>query len=189
MKNRIVLVALLALVFIGCEKSGQERYDPAVKEGGAGKDQAQQQPYYYGLIEEYLSVLEQEPQNRAVTIALANAYYDSGNWKQAIIYYERALRMQPDDPDIVTDLGTCYRNIGMPDRAIENYRRALQYSPSHLNARYNLGIVYGQDKKDYAMAIREWEELLRIAPTFHHAAVMRETMKSFKRKLSAGGGK
>ncbi len=154
------------------------------------KDQPQdtpRQPYYYGLIEEYRSVLAEDPGNRAAIIALANAYYDSGNWRTAIFYYERALELDPHDPDILTDLGTCYRNSGNPERAFQFYQKALHQNPDHLNARYNLGIVYAHDRKDLAGAVREWEYLLRIAPMFPHAAKMREMIALYKKKIGGRG--
>lgn len=187
MKNRITIIALLLLTLLpGCQKPEKEQRVALLK-GREGKPEAAKQPYYYGLVEEYRNILAEDPHNRAATIALANAFYDSGNWKEAIIYYERSLRLEPHDSDIRTDLGTCYRNIGMPDRAIVEYQKALEQTPGHVNARYNLGVVYAYDKKDYASAVREWEELLRIAPGFHHADVIRHTIKSFKKKIAGKG--
>jgi cytochrome c-type biogenesis protein CcmH/NrfG len=187
MKNGIVAAAIILAFLCGCTKADGKRNQPAKTTDE--KQQTSQQPYYYGLIEEYRTMLAEDPHNRAATIALGNAFFDSGSWKEAITYYERALRLEPHDPDILTDLGTCYRNISMPDRATELYRRALQYSPGHLNARYNLGVVYAYDKKDYASAVREWEELLRIAPGFHQADMMRQAIRSFKAQMAGKGEK
>jgi tetratricopeptide (TPR) repeat protein len=187
MKDGIVTAAVILVLLHGCTSADEKKNQSA--KGRDTRQETSQQPYYYGLIEEYRTILAEDPHNRAATIALGNAFYDTGNWKEAIAYYERALRLEPHDPDILTDLGTCYRNIGIPDRAIEQYRRALQYNPGHLNARYNLGVVYAYDKKDQASAIREWEELLRVAPGFHHADVMRQAIKSFRAKTAGKGEK
>ncbi len=185
MRNGITTAAVLLALLFGCGKTEETRRPPAKAKNANAT--ASQQPYYYGLIEEYRTILAEDPRNRAATIALGNAYYDSGLWKEAITYYERALQLDPRDPDILTDLGTCYRNTGKSDRAIELYKKALQDNPGHLNAMYNLGIVYAYDKKEYLNAIREWEELLRIAPGFHHAAAMRDAIKSFKKKMAGKG--
>lgn len=185
----LIIAALLALPFFGCSSPTEQRRAHLLKEQREQKDQQGElrQPYYYGLIEEYRGVLAEDPHNRAALVALANAYYDSGNWRQAIHYYERALAQDPHDPDILTDLGTSYRNSGNSDRAFQYYRKALHQNPDHLNARYNLGIVYAYDRKNYAGAIREWEHLLRIAPTFPHAAQMRESIEMFRRKMAGRG--
>ncbi|HWR73396.1 MAG TPA: tetratricopeptide repeat protein [Nitrospirota bacterium] len=183
----LIIAMLLALPLFGCNSPTEERRVNLLKEKKTRPQDAPRQPYYYGLIEEYRGVLAEDPHNRAAIIALANAYYDSGNWRQAIVYYERALALDPHDADILTDLGTSYRNSGNPDRAFQYYQKALHQNPDHLNARYNLGIVYAYDRKDYAGAIREWEYLLRIAPTFPHAAKMRESIALFKKKTAGRG--
>lgn len=183
----VSIALLLALALTGCRPATEERRANLLNEEKKQRQQPPQQPYYFGLIEEYRGVLAQDPNNRAANIALANAYYDSGEWQMAIAYYERALSLDPHDADILTDVGTCYRNSRRPDDALRYYQKALRQNPDHLNARYNMGIVYAYDKKDYAGAIREWEHLLRIAPAFPHAWTMRESIVSFRKKLSAGG--
>jgi len=85
-----------------------------------------------------------------------------------------------------TDMGTAYRNIGMPDRALAEYRAALEHEPSHLNARYNMGIIYAHHKKDYKAAIQIWEELLRIAPNFPQAADVRAGIAAFGKDRKKG---
>ncbi len=143
-------------------------------------------PYYHGLIEEYRTVLADDPQNLAATIGLANALYDAGQWTDAIGYYDRALRMNPHNADLVTDKGTCYRNIGMIDEAAREYLRALQIDPTHQNALFNLGIVYSQDKKDRAGAARYWRRLLEIAPNHPQADYIRASLENFRRTVRKG---
>ncbi len=182
MKITIAAAAVFCALLPGCNKPDTGGQPP---QAGVKPDAAQQ-PYYYGLIEEYRAILAEDPDNLAGIIALANAYFDSGQWKEAIAFYERALRINPHDPDIRTDLGTSYRNIGMPDRALTEYHTALQYDPVHLNARYNMGIVYAYDKKDYGRAVQVWEELLRLSPSYSRADSMRLHIKSFKKMAGKG---
>ena len=138
-------------------------------------------PYFYGLIEEYRGILAEDPHNLAAIIALGNAYFDAGQWKQAIKHYEQALLLDPANTDVITDMGTCYRNLGAPDRAIVEYERALKREPMHQNALFNLGIVYGFDKKDYAKAIRYWEQLLHVSPKHPRAGFVLATIAQFKK--------
>jgi tetratricopeptide (TPR) repeat protein len=143
-------------------------------------------PYYYGLIEEYRSELAEDPDNLAANIALANALYDAGQWREAITYYDRALRLDPRNADVVTDRGTCFRNMGMADEAVAEYHRALKLDPSNQDALYNLGVVYSHDKKDLAKAILFWERLLEIAPKHPQANDIRASIENFRRALKAG---
>jgi len=142
-----------------------------------------QSPYYSGLIEEYRRILAEDPYNLAAITALGNAYFDYGQWKEAIQIYERALLINPGDADVRTDLGTAYRNIGMTDRALAEYRTALKYDPGHLNARYNTGVVYATNKKNYKEATRIWEDLLKIAPNYPQAEQMKSMIMTFNKAL------
>jgi tetratricopeptide (TPR) repeat protein len=172
-----VLVSLLAAG--GCSKNKQKaavQVDRAAAEKG-------QAPYYDGLIEEYQNVLAADPHNLVALIALGNAYYNIGKWKLAIHYYEQALQLNPHEADVMTDIGTCFRNLGMPDRAITMYERTLAIEPTHQNALFNLGVVYGYDRKDYAKAIRYWEQLLHVSPKHPKAAYLQATMAQFKKAM------
>jgi tetratricopeptide (TPR) repeat protein len=172
-----VLVSLLAAG--GCSKNEQkaaEQVDRAAAEKGQG-------PSYDGLIEEYQNVLAGDPHNLVALIALGNAYYDSGKWKLAIQYYEQALQLNPHQADVITDMGTCFRNLGMPDRAITSYERTLAIEPTHQNALFNLGVVYGYDRKNYAKAIRYWEQLLSVSPKHPKAEYLQATMAQFRKAM------
>jgi len=183
-KTVIVAGVLLALTVVdGCR-------DQQKNAAGSGHQAAEQMtadknktPYFYGLIEEYQNVLAEDPHNLAAIIALGNAYFDAGQWKQAIGSYEQALLLNPANADVITDMGTCYRNLNMPDRAIAEYERALKREPMHQNALFNLGIVYGFDRKDYATAIRYWEQLLHVAPKHRRADYLLANMAQFKKAM------
>jgi tetratricopeptide (TPR) repeat protein len=182
----LVLAAVgAAVAAVGCKNdrtaSGPGRPGSPMVQDGQG-----QSPYYHGLIEEYRSIVAEDPHNLAANIALANAYYDTGQWKDAIGFYEQALRLNPANPDLITDMGTCYRNLGMPDQAILAYERALSLEPSHQNAIFNLGVVYGYDKKNYRKAIALWERLLQLAPKHPHASEIRASLAGFRTLLKEG---
>lgn len=173
------VAAILCFSPAGC-RSPEEQRRAHLMTDEKKEDPSTQQPYYPGLIEEYLNVLAGDPNNWAAIVALANAFFESGQWREAIEYYQEALRLDPHDADIRTDLGTCYRNLGMPDRAIAEYRKARMYNPGHLHARYQLGIVYAYHTNDHAKAIREWEDLLNIAPGFPHAQEIRKAIRTLR---------
>lgn len=182
------MVLSILLFLSGCRKTETTTTTgiPTVTEHKAQAD-AVQHPYFHGLIEEYRTILAGDPNNLAALVALGNAYFDSANWPQAAIMYEHALLLDPRNADVRTDMGTCYRNMGKADRALTEYRHALEHDDSHLNARYNMGVVYAYDKKDVRTAIRIWEELLRISPTYSHARDMRAAMETFKRSTGRTG--
>ena len=174
--------ALLVLTIAGgCREQEKKIAVPGHHAAGPIAGEKSTTPYFYGLIEEYKSVLADDPHNLAAIIALGNAYFDAGLWKQAIMHYEQALQLDPANADVITDMGTCYRNMGASGRAIAEYERALKIEPVHQNALFNLGIVYGFDRKDYATAIGYWEKLLHVAPKHPRADYLQATIAQFKK--------
>ena len=181
MKRLFIGIAACLLLFTACRRAEEKRTATAAGQHPVADDRA---PYYPGLIEEYRTILAEDPDNLAATIALGNAYLESGAWPDAIRQYEQALERDPRNADVRTDLGTAYRNSGMPERALAEYRLALKYEPGHLNARYAIGMVYGFDLRNYGLAIHVWEELLRLAPNYPRADSMRSSMALFRNTLA-----
>jgi cytochrome c-type biogenesis protein CcmH/NrfG len=62
------------------------------------------------------------------------------------------------------------------------YRRALALEPSRWRPLQRRG-VYAYDVKDYKRAITVWEQLLRLAPNYPDAEVMRAAIAKFKKAL------
>ncbi len=184
--NTIFVTAVLCVFLLSdCTKSRENNIATALPPPQSGDAEQAKIPDYAGLISEYQSMLVEDPENLAVLVALGNAYYDSGAWRNAIIAYERALQIEPRNADIRTDLGTSYRNLGQYDRALIEYHLALEFDPSHLNARYNMGIVYANDKKDARAAVHVWQEILKLAPNYPQAEFLRSNIA----KLNKGANK
>jgi len=177
----ILAGAIIAMTMAGGCKNAEKETGRA--EPGPVTGEKTRTPYYYGLIEEYRGILAGDPHNLAANIALGNAYFEAGQWKLAIQFYEQALHFDPSNADVITDMGTCYRNLGMPDRAIAEYVRALKIEPTHQNALFNLGVVYGYDRKDYATAIRYWERLLHVSPKHPRAEYLQANIAQFKKAM------
>jgi tetratricopeptide (TPR) repeat protein len=187
MKSVLVAASVFLALFTGCRNDDVKK-PTAVPTAAAHAPKSEAlTPYYYGLIEEYRTILAEDPNNLAAVLALGNAYFDSGQWQEAIHMYERALAIDPRSADVHTDMGTAYRNMGRPDRALAEYRRALDLEPGHVEARYNLGVVYAYDVKNYTQAINEWEQLLRVAPNHPHADTIRMTIAAFKNARKKDG--
>jgi len=183
MKSVLVAASVFLAFFTGCRNTDVKKPIAVPTAAVHAPKSEALTPYYYGLIEEYRTVLAEDPNNLAAVQALGNAYFDSGQWQEAIHMYERALAVNPRSTDVRTDMGTAYRNMGRPDRAIAEYRSALKLEPGHVSARYNLGVVYAYDVKDYKRAITIWEQLLRLAPNHPEADAMRTAIARFKKAL------
>ncbi len=183
MKTTLMAAVCCAAILSGCSRVEEKKAPSAHhRTEQVTKPDDGQTPYYQGLIEEYQSILAADPNNLTALIALGDAYFDTGRWKEASKFYEQALLLDPRNADVRSDLGTTYRELGMPDQALAEYRLALGHDPGHLNARYNMGIVYAYDKKDPRTAIHIWEELLKMAPQFPQADAIRLNVATLKQQ-------
>ena len=80
--------------------------------------------------------LDQNPDDRAAIVKLANYYYDRGEWTEAEEWYERALEISADDPNVLTDLAVVQRNLGEPQLSLKTLAKALAVKPDHWQAIY-----------------------------------------------------
>jgi len=107
---------------------------------------------------------------------------DAQRFAEAIISYQRALDLDPKNVDVRVDMGTCYRGVGQPERAIEEYKKGMKYNPRHAMAYLNSGIVYANDLKKNAEALKSFEKYLELAPNAPNAADIRQEIQRLKGK-------
>ncbi|MES1182156.1 MAG: tetratricopeptide repeat protein, partial [Flavobacterium sp.] len=92
-------------------------------------------------------------------------YYSKGldeskneNYKEAISYFEKAVKTDPEFAFAWDNMGICYRKLGDYDKALDAYKKSLQIDPNGLMPLQNIAIVY-QYKKQYPEAISAYEKL------------------------------
>jgi cytochrome c-type biogenesis protein CcmH/NrfG len=95
---------------------------------------------------------------------LASAHYfiaqilrDQGKYKEAIPYYEEALRQYPYDRVVLNQLGRDYFLQRRYHDAIRQFRKALAVDPENLSANYNLMLCYtglGKPKVAHQFEVR-----------------------------------
>lgn len=90
--------------------------------------------------------VEADPADRNTIVSLGNALFDLGQlgdaerFKEARVYYGKALEMNPNDVNVRTDLGLTYYfgTPSDPQSAIREYRKSLQIDPRHEQTLQNL---------------------------------------------------
>lgn len=75
-------------------------------------------------------------------IKKAFEYKASGNYKQAIELFYKALTLDSESSEIMSEIAGLYFKINNTDRAIEYYEQALLSDPFNINIKYNLALVY-----------------------------------------------
>ena len=87
------------------------------------------------------------------------AYYDRGNFIQAVSDYNKALRVKPDYPEVYLYRGQAYANMKEPEKAFQDYSKAIEMDPKFEEAYYVRGLTYAAQGKlenalaDYSKAI------------------------------------
>jgi len=95
--------------------------------------------------------------------AVADAYADVGELREAIEGYRKALDRCPDYHDIRYRLGVVLRESGLPSQAEQEFRRVLRSNPVFLDAQVQLGLTYYTMGRSHD-AIEQWTKVLQQVP-------------------------
>lgn len=107
------------------------------------------------------------PEEPIITFALAEFFFSIGDFKRAIIYYDK---LYPDqnmlaDVNIISRLAESYSAIGEYEKALEFYQKEEQSHPDDL-FKYGLTATYAKRPE---IAISSFEKLLEIDDNYHSA--------------------
>lgn len=188
----LVVIALLVGFWAGYLYRGQA-FSAAASRPTTASDQhthdhdhgpaSQAQPFGEHDLQVHLAVLKKDPRNRQAMIQIANIYYDSERFAQAIPYYTQALEVDPSDVNVRTDLGTAFWYSGKPQEAVEQFHLALKVKPAYPQTLFNLGIVRLHGLSDPEGAISAWEQLLAAHPGYPEAAKVRSQIEQARALL------
>ncbi|MBU0580406.1 MAG: tetratricopeptide repeat protein [Candidatus Margulisbacteria bacterium] len=126
---------------------------------------------YYKLNQEELFVQEC---TRALVVDknFARAHYSMGfyyaqqkKYDQAIKELVKAIKISPADPEAHFLLMKIYLKKGEEKGAMEQCVETLKYNPKHIAAHYQQGL-FAEKYEDYAMAVKEFVEVKRLAPDY-----------------------
>jgi cytochrome c-type biogenesis protein CcmH/NrfG len=110
------------------------------------------------------AVAAQNPKDAQPRVQLGNMFFDAEQFREAIGWYEQALKLQPNDPNVSTDLGVAYYYTNQPDRALAQFDHSLRVDPKHIKTLLNVGIVRAFGKQDLPGAARAWQQVVDISP-------------------------
>jgi cytochrome c-type biogenesis protein CcmH/NrfG len=131
-------------------------------------------------VEPILAQLRNSSNDPRLLAQAGNVYYDAQQYRDAIDYYDRALRVDPKDANVRTDMGTAYFYLGDSDRALQEFQTALKNDPRHGQTMFNMGMVQWQGKGDVAGAVATWEKLLKTVPDYPERARVEELLAKAK---------
>ena len=76
--------------------------------------------------------------------AQAEPLYRSGQYAQALLNYEQALKNSPNNPYLYYNIGNCYFKMGSKGLATANYYRAFNLLPRDPDIRHNLALALSE---------------------------------------------
>jgi tetratricopeptide (TPR) repeat protein len=111
-----------------------------------------------------LEKLKSNPKDSAALLQLGAIYHTVHQFKQAAVYYGRAVEIDPKNLSIRAKLASSLYRDGDVDGAIEQLNRSLRYDPSDANSLFDLGLIRLQGKQDGKGALAAWQQLLKSNP-------------------------
>jgi cytochrome c-type biogenesis protein CcmH/NrfG len=115
--------------------------------------------------EPLLTKLKTDPRNSDLLNQIGTLYKAAHQFKEAVVFYQKAIDADPKNVAARTDLASCLFYQGDADGALNQLQQSLKYDPKDANSLFNLGIIRLQAKKDPTGAISAWQQLLKLNPT------------------------
>jgi tetratricopeptide (TPR) repeat protein len=128
----------------------------------------------------FKTMAEREPGNPKPRVELANLYFDSEKYDEAIKWYGDALKLVPNDVNVSTDLGVSYYYTNQADKALEQFSHSLQIDPKHAKTLLNVGVVKAFGKQDLAGAEEAWQKVVQLAPDSPEAQAAKRALDSLR---------
>jgi tetratricopeptide (TPR) repeat protein len=180
-----IVFGLIAGWIIGSQQGGGRETVPVQTTAAAAPATAPASAPPPPLLDEskvtaFKSIAEREPANPKPRIELANLYFDSEKYDDAIKWYSEALKLQPNDVNVSTDLGVSYYYTNQADKALEQFSRSLQLDPKHAKTLLNIGVVKAFGKQDLPGAEEAWQKVVQLAPESPEAQAAKRALDSLR---------
>ncbi len=129
------------------------------------------------LLVEMRDRLQRNPNDLAALVNLANMYFDSAKYPQAIAYYKRALVLDPANPDTRTDYATALHAQNDDLESLAQLKQVLDVRPNFPEALFNEGVVANAIGRR-TMAIAAFRRFLKVAPKDQRAGDARTALQN-----------
>lgn len=99
---------------------------------------------------------------------LGSSFLEKGQFQQAILYLDRALKNAGDFFEALHDLATAQAQMGHKQLALQNYKKALQLKKDSCELHYNIARLYDElDQLDPALV--HYRQAVEIDPGYAEA--------------------
>jgi cytochrome c-type biogenesis protein CcmH/NrfG len=126
--------------------------------------------------------LSQNPRDLEALVGLGRIYLQMGQLPKAIELYKRALEVDGNNVSALSGMAMILAQAGHSDQALSLFDRALAINPQVPMALLFKGRILYEEKKDYAGAIANWEQFLRVIPQGAPAETVRGWIEEARRE-------
>ena len=88
-------------------------------------------------------------------------YLREKDYKNALPFYEKAVKIDSDFAFAWDNIGVCNRNLGNYDAAISAYKKSKKIDPNGITAFHNIALAY-IGKNDFKNAIKSYRTLAEL---------------------------
>ncbi len=93
---------------------------------------------------EFIATLDARPDHWASHYNLGSFFFSQGDSRQAVKFYETAIRLQPRAIQPYVNISFAYNGLGFNEKAVGSLRKAYGLEPKSLEANLNLGLLLGE---------------------------------------------
>ena len=118
----------------------------------------------------WADVLKKSPNKARSNNNFGQVMLAHGKIKEAIYFYDRAIRFSPEFIYFYNNRGAAYAKLGFYQKAIEDYDQAIRLNQKHPGAYYNRAIAYAA-LGQYEKAVVGYRQAIHLRPDFADAYV------------------
>ena len=140
-----------------------------------------QKGQYDLAIETYKKAVEINPLDGNIHTNLGNVYVKKGMIAEAQVEFDQAIKADPAHADInYYNMGVVMMNAGKYEEAAAAFKNSVDTNPNYAPAHYQYAMCL-VNKAQYAEAVAEMENYLKLAPTGEYAPLVKQMMPELKK--------
>lgn len=116
----------------------------------------------------YQKAVELKPSFYQANLNLVAVKMEKNDWKAALPIIQKVTTFAPDSNEVYVKRGIIQAALGKPNEAVSDFSRSIELNASNIDALYNRGNIYFQ-QKNYTAANKDFEKSLEINSNFGKA--------------------
>ena len=119
----------------------------------------------FTLFEQTIKVTDRNPY---AYYSRGYAYWNLGNYRQAVEDYNRAIELNPKFGEAYNNRASAYESLGNYKQAIEDYNKAIEFNPKYATAYANRAGAHGS-LGNHRQAIEDYNRAIELNPKYAEA--------------------